>query len=253
MKIMFLLLVFAFCFLGCKTTTVETKPVVTEILKVEEYEDGKLIGISFFESGLLKKDITYNTQNNTEEFVTKYHYDKNGKYQKMEYLKKPDYLEGGVLDEINDQDIKDFEYQVDFLKSKDITFNLPNLVADEVAALAHILSVADNYKDYKKEVIQKGNNKIIKFKEFNKNMGFRRSRMETFIHADENVPIKDYELILENNHPVKEIYTAKDRVLTKNYFYEDKKLVKVLWSIIGPWKVTLEKKFVYTYLDKLED
>jgi len=61
-----------------------------ESYKVSVYEDDKLVAKNFYDKGLLIKQISYNTQTNTEEYISKFFHNKNGKLEHKEVIKKVD-------------------------------------------------------------------------------------------------------------------------------------------------------------------
>ena len=90
--------------------------------------------------------------------------------------------------------------QYSILQSKGIELPLPDIAADEVSDISNILSVADNYSDFKLETQNDGNRKILKFTGFNKNIRFQPSTI-TLVAGNNPIYIKDYELTLENSYP----------------------------------------------------
>lgn len=214
--------------------------------RIDTYVDGKLESTSVYRDGRLVKDLIYNTD--TKELTTEieYFYKKNGEldHQKVVRGKYYDDSEEGVLE--RKQAEKDFKVQYDLLKSKGIEFPLPDIASDEVSDLSNILSVADNYNDFKREIQTNGNQRVIKFVGFNKNIRFQPS-VTTLVAGNNPIQIKDFELTLENDFPTKEILNTNDGELTKTYSYKDGKLIRVIYQFTDLENRinSLEKRFEY--------
>lgn len=209
--------------------------------KVDIYQDNELMSSVFFRNGRMFKQIGYNTQTKKQESEVAYFYKENGEYDRSEVKG-----EDGVK-EVNleaDKYERDFLFQSEFLKAKAIEFPLAALLPDEVRDLSDIFSVADNSDDFKTETRIDGNQKVIKFIGFNKNIRFKPSVLTIFI--PNNTVVKDYELMLKDNYPQKESYKTDRGELTKEYFYDDKKIVKLVYKLkdIGD-QTSLEKRFDY--------
>lgn len=215
--------------------------------RVDSYEDIKLVSRSLFQRGQLKKEISYNLESKSEEFITEYFYTKNGDFERLKVTKGDD----SVLNEIFTQSVKDLEFQNQILNSNGIEFPLPDIAADEVRDLSKILAVADNYSDFKTETQNDGNRKIIKFVGFNKNIRFQPSTI-TLVVGNNPIHIKDFELTLENNFPIKESLKTDDGELTKTYSYEDGRLTGLVYKFtdLQNQSSSLEKRFEYHDLNQ---
>ena len=55
--------------------------------RVDIFENDKLISRCFFNEEQLQKEISYNTETNSEEFVTQYYYKKNGDFDRLKVTK----------------------------------------------------------------------------------------------------------------------------------------------------------------------
>jgi hypothetical protein len=217
-----------------------------EYSKVDLYEDGKLAYSRIYEKGLLKQSTVYNTKLNTEETIAKYHHYENGQYERTEIIKGSDPGLDRALED--DHYERESRSDIQFLKSKNIEFPFPDLIGNEIRDLSDVVSVADNYEDFKKELTEKDNIRTLKFVGFNKNIRFKPSQITLYL--GDNEIIKDYELILKDSYPQKETYATSAGELVKEYFYEDNRLIRLLYKFTGTEGVaTSEKKFVYTRLD----
>lgn len=212
-----------------------------DILKVDSYEDKKLTGSYFYDKGILQKEVWYNSSSKGQEQIVKYYYQKDGEYDRLEIIKGQD----SSFDEFNNKLMRDFIVQHRFLESKNIEIPFSEIVSSEVRDLSNVFSVADNYDDFKREIKINGNQKTIKFTDFNKNIRFYPSTITGYIH--DNDTIRDYELTLTDNHPSKEIYKTDVGELIKEFFYKDNKLVKLVYRFSNEKKQSrsLEKKFDY--------
>lgn len=211
--------------------------------KVDVYEDNELIGRYFYVNRLLKEKILPTSAPDAREQIIKYYYKENGEYDRLEITKGQD----SFFEEFYDQQMQDFQVHREVLTSKDIKLPLAtDVLSSEVSDLANVFSVADNYDDFKTDTRIEGNKKIIKFTGFNKRIGFERYTM-TFRSGSLPILIKDYELILENNYPSKELYKTDEGELTKEYLYKDKKIIKLVYKFIDNDNQTAlrEKRFDY--------
>ncbi len=209
--------------------------------KVDIYQDNELVSSVFFRRGVIVRGIGYNTQTKTQESEVEYFYKKNGEYDHTE-VKGEDRVKEVNLEA--DKYERDFLFQSGFLKDKAIEFPLAALLADEVSDLSLIFSVAANYSNFKTETQIDGNLKVIKFIGFNKGIRFKPSIITLFI--PDNTVIKDYELVLKDNYPQKELYKTEEGELTKEYFYDDNKIVKLIYKFNSMGDQTsLEKRFDY--------
>ncbi len=211
--------------------------------RVDAYEDEKLVIRRFYNNGQLRKEVTFNIETNTEEYVTEYFYAKDGNFKKLKVTKG----DASVFEEIFSRSVKDFKVQHDFLKSKGIDFPLADIVINEISDLSNVFSVADNYHDFKAETQTNGNQKVIKFIGFNKTSRFHNSPIALLIGNGDFINIKDYELTLENGFPLEEIYRTRDGDLTKTYSYKNGKLTSVAYQFTDLKNQTnsLKKQFEY--------
>lgn len=214
--------------------------------RVDEYVDKELVRAAFFRDGLLVRGIAYNTQTKRKESEVEYFYTKDGDFERLKITKGDP-----VLHDIFTQSAKDLEFQSELLKSKGIEFPLPDIVTDAVSDLSRIFSIADNYSDFKTDTRIDGNQKVIKFIDFNKKVGFERSVM-TFRAGGIPILIKDYELTLENDSPTKESLKTDEGELIKTYSYKDGRLIGVVYQFtdLENQTNTLEKRFEYHELNQ---
>ena len=210
--------------------------------RVDVYDGDRLTSRYFFYNGHLRKEISYNTEINVEEYVTEYSYAKNGNFERVKVTKG----DVSMLEEMFTRSVKDLKVQTDFLRSKGIEFSLPGIVPNSASDLSRIFSIADNYNDFKTDIRVDGNQKIIKFNGFNKRTGYERGAM-TFRSGSMPILIKDYELTLENSYPLKEQYKTDEGELTKEYSYKDGKLIGVVYKFtdLNNRTNSLEKRFEY--------
>jgi hypothetical protein len=213
--------------------------------KVDIYEDNNLIGSYLYDNGLLQQELFPANSSENQEQITKYYYKENGVYDRLEVIKGQDSTSDDWLDRL----MRDFQFHRETLNAKGIQFPLASeLLSSEVSDLSNVLSVANGYDDFKKETITEENRKIIRFVGFNKNIRFYPSYITMFI--PENTFIKDYELTLTDNFPQKEVYKTDDGVLVREYFYSNKKIVKVMNKFIDKNDdSSFERRFEYQKLE----
>lgn len=214
-------------------------------LKVDVYEGGELVSSCVYEGGLLREEIDYKSDPSGQDHVIKYYYKGGGEYDRLEITSG----QASVFDEIFDRSMRDFRTQSEYLRSKNI--RLPaaaEILSGEVSDLSNVLSVADNYRDFKREAQADGSQKVFRFVGFNKNIRFHPSTITAFIH--ENEIIKDYELTLKDDYPQTESYKTGEGELTKEYFYDDeRKIVRLIYKFKSKEdQSSLEKKFDYHIL-----
>jgi len=209
--------------------------------KIDVYEDNILVSSYFYDKGLLLEEVFSFTSSNSEEATIKYYYKENGEYDKLEIIKGQEISSDKWLDRL----MLDFQFQYEVLKSKNIQLPLATeILSNEVRDLSNVLSIAEVENDFKKETKTTKNRKIIKFIGFNKNIRLYPSYITMFI--PDNTFIKDYELTLVDNYPHKEVYKTDGGELTREYFYNDKKIVKVLNTFKGKdEELSFERKFNY--------
>lgn len=215
--------------------------------RVDAFIDNKLVSRSTYRNGLCIRYITFNTETKRPESEVEYSY-KNGELDRTKVI-QGDASKDAELDA--DKSNQDFLFQSKLLGSKGIEFPLPDIVADEVRDISNILSVADNYSDFKTETQNDGNRKIMKFIGFNKSIRFQPSTI-TLVAGNNPINIKDFELTLENSYPTKESLKTNDGELTKTYSYKDEKLIGVVYQFTDLENRTnsLEKRFEYHELNQ---
>ena len=124
--------------------------------RVDAFIDDKLVSRSFYRKGLCTKYITFNTETKRQESEVEYLYDNSGE------LSRTKVKQGAALSDVEllaEKSYKDFMVQYSILQSKGIELPLPDIAADEVSDISNILSVADNYSDFKMETQNDGNRK----------------------------------------------------------------------------------------------
>lgn len=230
-----------------ETPKVDTnKSKIVRNFRVDSYEDNELVSSSFFRNGLLVKDVGYNTQTKKIESEVKYFYKKDGKFDHakvgLAFASKDADLEA-------DKSVSDFVVQRDFLKEKGIEFPLPALATEDISYISEVFSVAENYHDFKTDTRTDGNQKVIRFIDFNKKIRFEPTTIEGIV-GNNPILIKDYELILENNFPIKETYKTDNGELTKTYSYKDGKLTAIVYQFayLENQINSLTKRFEYSEL-----
>ncbi len=229
---------------GIKDQT--SQPKKLDNFRVDAYEDNKLVSRSFYRNALVTRYITYNTETRKQESEVEYFYDTSGELLSTKIIQgdasSDAELEAG-------KSHRDFLTQYGLLKSKGIEFPFPDIAADEVRDISSILSVADNYSDFKTETQNDGSRKIIKFVGFNKHIRFQPSTITLVVGANP-ILFKDFELTLENNFPTKESLKTDDGELTKTYSYKDGRLIGLIYKFSDDESRTsiLEKRFEYSEL-----
>jgi hypothetical protein len=218
--------------------------------RVDAYEDNELISRSFFRKGLLIKSIWFNTQTKKQESEVEYLY-KDGELKRTKIKGES----ASIYSELEaDRSERDFQFRLGILKSKNIEIPYAKMFGNEVNDLSEILSVADNYNDFRTEIIENGNQKTIKFTSFNKNISLKHSIISMLIHlygTKINFTIKDYELTLEDNHPSKEIFDTDDGEVVREFFYKEGRVTKIVYRYTNLENQTnsLEKRFAYHKLN----
>lgn len=215
---------------------------------VDAFIDNELERRSTYRDGLCVRDITFNTQTKKQESEIEYFYKKSGELDHVKMIQGDESPETQLE---ADKYFRDFVVQNQILNSKGIDFPLPDIAVDEVRDLSKILSVADNYSDFKTERRADGNQKVIKFVDFNKNIRFQPSTL-TLVAGNNPIQIRDFELILENDFPIKETLKTNDGELIKTYSYKDGHLIGVVYKFTDLENRTnsLEKRFEYHELNQ---
>ncbi len=204
--------------------------------KITEFQDNIRTNIYYYNGdNLLNEQFIYN-HDNTTNCIIQYSYNDN----KFDSLK----VKKGVDLEYNQLMLDDIS-AYDYLLSKGIKIKFPEIVFSEIRDISNILSVADEYSDFKIDTKIIKNEKIISFIGFNKNIRFYPSYLTRFIH--ENEIIKDYVYAVEDDNVQWEKFLLYDGVLKRTYTYNrNNTIAKVLYefnSVRG--KLLFEKKFEY--------
>lgn len=212
-------------------------------LRVDIHENDKLISRCFFNEERLQEEILYNTETNSEEFVIRYFYKNDGRFERLEVS------DGGSPDFniLFRQRAENFEVHREILRSNSIKLPIAaEIIAREVDDLANIFSAADGYDDFKRESKVSGNKKVIKFVGFNKRLDFKNSPI-ALVTDNDSILIKDYELVLDNSYPTKEFVKTDDGTLSKVYNYKDGRLTGIVYRFTDRNNQTnsLVKRFVY--------
>ncbi|VXC58405.1 conserved hypothetical protein [Chryseobacterium sp. 8AT] len=220
-----------------KPSMVKDKPIMpTKEIDILE-NDKKVATLEYNQENLLNKEVIYNTETKKVESELGYIYDKkklvdiNVKGIDLDYLKY-------ALDNI---------YQSKFLSKKGIKFEYPEIVSSEINDVSTILTVGKNYDDFKKDSVINGNEKTIIYKDFNKKIRFYPSYITQFISEDEK--IKDYNLIIKDSLPIKEVFQLDNKHnLTREYFYKKNKVIKIKYTTSNSAIPLLQKEFIYKNL-----
>ena len=214
--------------------------------RVDAFIDNELVSRSTYLKGLCIRYITFNTETKRQESEIEYFYKQGGELYQTKVIQGDDSREAQLEAEKSNQDLC-FQYNI--LQSKGIEIPLPDIAADEVRDISNILSVADNYSDFKTETQNHGNRNIIKFVGFNKNIRFDPSTI-TLVVGNNPIHIKDYEIILEHRYPSKEVLTIEGGELIKMFTYKDGRLVRLIYRFTDDESHTsiLEKRFEYREL-----
>ena len=227
---------------------VETSPLVGS-LRVDYYEDNQLFQRFFFQDGLCVKLIPYNTQTRKKDREIAFFYKKNGE---LDHAK----IDGLVPSKENSIEIRrsfdELNFQYASVKSKGVIFPLHTIVADEVGDLSEVLSISDNYHDFKTESEVKGDQKTIKFIDFNKTSRFHYSPMALLVGNGDFITVRDYSLTLQNGFPALEVYRISEGELTKTYSYKDGQLIGLVYKFtnLQNQSNSLEKRFDYHKLNQ---
>jgi len=251
MKILAFVLANFVCFLSCSNSASSNvgNNGSVKSLRVDSYENNELLSSFFFQDGVYVKNITYNTQTRKRDRETAFFYRKNGE---LDHAK----IDGAVASKEDSFEIKrsfdDFDVHSAMVKSKGVIFPLPIIAADEVSDLSEVLSVADNYRDFKTESEIKEDQKTIRFVDFNKTIRFHYSPMSLLILKGDFITIRDYLLTVQNGFPALEVYRTSDGELTKTYSYKDGQLIAVVYKFtnLENQSNSLQKRFDYHKLSR---
>ena len=227
-------------------------------IAVKVYENGKQQSVKTFVNGILtKEESVYELDKRKIKGVTRYYYAKDGKINATEEWKNGKKISHQDRDFDFDVNlVAQYLYSVDLLKKKGIEIPLPGLIFSQLKDTATVFDIADTQNDFKKETSADGDLKSIKFIGFNKNIRFDPTLLE--IGSDQIVT--GYELVLKNNFPSKEIYNTgaselknvSSAEIIREYFYTDKRLIKLVTTSSAVQKdgkidkIVTENKFVYT-------
>jgi len=225
------------------------KSALVGSLRVDSYEGDELFRSFFFQDGLYVKGITYNTQTRKKDREITFFYKKSGEFDHAK-------IDGDVASKENSFEIKrafeELNFQSAILKSRGIVFPLANIVADEVSDLSEVLSIANNYSDFKTENLVEGTQKVIKFIGFNKTSRFHNSPMALLIGNGDFITVRDYSLTLQSGFPLMELYRTSVGELIKTYSYKDGQLTGVVYKFTDLQNQSkyLEKRFEYHELNQ---
>lgn len=197
---------------------------------IDELQEGKKVSRYEYVNDTISKVISYNSDTGEIE-------------KEIKYL-------NGIPDYKNDLDLEqEFLNYKEFLNTL-VTHEIkpinPIILGSDLNDLSTVLSVADNYNDFKKETSVKDKITTMNFVKLNKNIRFSPSLITMFI--PDNTIITDYELVVEKQQPLKEFYRTKDGRLVKEYIYQDGRLKKILYRTLDNQNrasIVFEKKFEY--------
>ena len=194
------------------------------------------------------KDITYNTQTRQKDRETTFYYKKTGE---LDHAK----INGAVASKEESLEIRrafdEFNFQNGIVKSKGIVFPIADIVADEISDLSELLSIANNYTDFKTENLIDGDQTAVKFIGFNKTSRFHNSPIALLI-GDDFITIRDYSITLQKGLPFLEEYRTSVGELRKAYSYKDGQLTGLVYTFtdLQNRSNTLEKRFEYRVLSQ---
>jgi hypothetical protein len=151
------------------------------------------------------------------------------------------------LDNVKDvdytQSVLNYLHQVKYLSTKGIKIKHPEIVSSEVNDLATILTVGENYNDFKKDSVVNGNEKTIIYKKLDKKIRFYPSYITQFIPEDEI--IIDYNLVIKDGSPIKEFFLlGNNKSLQREYFYDKSRIKKITYISSDPTN-KLQREFIY--------
>lgn len=201
---------------------------------IDILEDGKkIITFTYNQENLPAKEIVYNVETKKIESELVYIY----KDKKLIDIN----VKGVDLDYL--QYALDNKYQSEYLSTKGIRIEHPEIISSEVNDLSNLLSIGDNYKDFKKDSVVNGNKKTIIYKNFNKKIRFYPSYITLFIPEGEI--IKDYNLVIKDSLLIKETFLLENnQSLKREYFYDKNRIKKITYISSDP-NNKLQREFIY--------
>jgi len=218
---------------------IDSKPTenvtVQKNSSIDILENGKrFFTYVYNEQNLPIESILYNEQTNNIESKSKYNY-QNGKfsYVSLSNIKDADYT----------QSVLNYLYQAKYLSTKGIKIEHPEIVGSEIGDITTILTVGNNYDDFKKDSLVNGSEKTIIYKNFNKKIRFYPSNITQFIPEDEI--IKEYNLVIKDSLPIKETFLLdNNQSLKREYFYDKNRIKKITYVSSDP-NNKLQREFIY--------
>ncbi|GHV43009.1 hypothetical protein FACS1894180_0850 [Bacteroidia bacterium] len=223
--------------MACSYQPVKNQEIQHKTIDVFE-DDKRDFTFVYNEQDLLIETILYNTHTDSIESKSQFHY-QNGIF---------DYVSQNSVKDIDyTQDVLNYLYQRDYLISKGINFQHPEIISSEISDISNVLSVAENYDDFKTDSIINGSKKTVKFIGFNKNIRFYPSYITMFI--PDNTFIIDYEYTVNKNHLETEKYILDDGTLLRTYFYDKERVIKVEYLFTEKESgetFSFEKRFEYS-------
>lgn len=218
---------------------IDSKPTENVTVKknssIDILENGKrFFTYVYNEQNLPIESILYNEQTNNIESKSKYNY-QNGKfsYVSLSNIKDADYT----------QSVLNYLYQAKYLSTKGIKIEHPEIVGSEIGDITTILTVGNNYDDFKKDSLVNGSEKTIIYKNFNKKIRFYPSNITQFIPEDEI--IKEYNLVIKDSLPIKETFLLdNNQSLKREYFYDKNSIKKITYVSSDP-NNKLQREFIY--------
>ncbi|GHV45422.1 hypothetical protein FACS1894180_7940 [Bacteroidia bacterium] len=209
----------------------------TNYTLITEYQDSIKSNVYYYHKFLLIKEEVYNTSNGQVYTIIEYRYNKNDF----------DTLIVHGIDMNYDRYKRDDIVRYDFIQSKEINVLFSEIISSEISDFANVLSVAENYDDFKTDSIINGSKKTVKFIGFNKNIRFYPSYITMFI--PDNTFIIDYEYTVNKNHLETEKYILDDGTLLRTYFYDKERVIKVEYLFTEKESgetFSFEKRFEYS-------
>lgn len=215
-------------------------------IRVDTYEDGKLVNRHFFLNGELLKLVTYNVELGTEEFEIDYNFSDGGGFESLKVIKGNE----PVLSEYFTEEAMNFQLQSRILRSKSVVLPNAEIVPDLVSDISWFLSSPDSYPEVKAETSTHEGRKILKLRHLNKKIGYERSRM---IFRSGGIPIlvREYRLTMEDQFPTEEYVKTDGGELVRTYVYTGERLTGVSSKFTDLENRTnsLEKRFEYHELN----
>lgn len=202
-------------------------------IKVEEYEGNKLTtAYSFDKNNKLRKKQVFDEDEPKNNSTTKYFYSTGGFFDRAEFVENNNV----ELDKIFNKHLRDFYSDLDYLKSKKIRLRFAELISDNLRGTARMLFIGDKTGAFKKEVLNAGSKKIIRYSEFDMTVRFYPANVG--IAADE--VIESYELVIDDGYLSQETYetegsrlkgTGKSKIVTQYFYDHNHNLVKEIGTV----------------------